>query len=96
MDYLALVDHWGALVHNFKDDERAYQIERYTTERMCRDILSFIRKTRIRQYNLFTQKRGEEFERMYKGVEALYGKEPLDRFLEDDTLWQITLELGNE
>lgn len=89
-----LVDAWGSLVQDFKDSEREYQIDRYTTEWMCRDILSYIRYTRFRQYNMFTQQRGEEFEKMYNQIESKYGKEPLDRFLDDDDLWEATLRLG--
>ncbi len=97
MDYYLLMNHWAELVRAFKDAEKEYENDAYETERMVRDILDFIRYTRIRQWTLFIQKRGEEFEKM---MASLYDKEydltAVQRFLENEELWKVTLEMGEQ
>ena len=91
--YLA-IEEWSSLVRQFKDAEKAYGIRPYDTEQMCRDILRHIQYTRFRQYNLFTQQRGEEFERMIAMLETTYDPEAIKRFLQTDDLWATTLSIG--
>ena len=89
------MSHWGELVRDFKDKEIEYQIDRYESEIMARDILDFIRYTRIRQWTLFVQKRGEEFEKMMAILdEKGYDLTSVQRFLENEDLWKVTLEMG--
>ena len=94
MNYYILLEDWSSKVRKFKDEERE---DTKTAEEVALFVLDYIRYTRLRQYNLFTQKRGEEFERM---VEQAQGKElPVDmlrRFIEDDERWKTTLELAEE
>lgn len=95
MDYYILMDHWGSLVRNFKDEEREYDQDGYASEQIAHAILNYARWTRFRQYKLFAEQRGEEFEGMLKRLEA--GGHDMDavrRFLTDDDLWSTTLELG--
>jgi hypothetical protein len=92
MDAYILLDYWGQLVQDFKDSEKDHGIQAHETEDMARQILSYIRYTRFRQWTLFVQKRGEEFEKM---IEKLNFKpQAIQRFLEDEELWKTTLELG--
>ena len=89
------MNHWSELVRDFKDEEKDYDIDGYETERMARDILDFIRYTRIRQWTLFVQKRGEEFERMLTLLEEReHDLTAVRRFLENEELWKVTLEMG--
>lgn len=94
MNALLLADHWAALVRDFKDAEKQHDISGYDAERLARYVLDYARSTRIRQYNLFTQKRGEEFERMYERARDIVNEEALKRFLDSDELWKTTLELA--
>ncbi len=91
--YLA-VEEWSSLVRQFKDEEKAYDIRPYDTEQLCRDILRHIQYTRFRQNNLFTQQRGEEFERMIVLLEKSYDPEAIKRFLVNDDLWRTTLAIA--
>ncbi len=97
MDYYLILEHWGELVRDFKDSEKEHGMDAYETERLAREILDYIRYTRIRQWTLFVQKRGEEFEKM---MEMLYEREydikAARRFLENEELWKVTLELGEQ
>lgn len=91
MDYYLLQEHWSSLVRRFKDEERN---DTRASEEVAFFILDYIRYTRFRQYNLFTQKRGEEFERM---IELAGERGDLVRsFLENDERWQTTLELAEQ
>ena len=95
MDYYLLMNHWAELVRDFKDSEKQYDIEAYDTEMMSRVILDFIRHTRIRQWVLFSQQRGEEFEKMMAILEEKgYDLTSAQRFLENEDLWKATLEMG--
>jgi hypothetical protein len=95
MDGYILLDYWGQLVQDFKDSEKENGIEAYETEDMAREILSYIRYTRFRQWTLFVQKRGEEFEKMLEKLVKLdFNSKAVQRFLEDEELWKTTLELG--
>ena len=95
MDDYILLDYWGQLVQDFKDSEKQYDIDAYETEDMARQILSYIRYTRFRQWTLFVQKRGEEFEKMIEKLVKLdFNSKAVQRFLEDEELWKTTLELG--
>lgn len=96
MDYYLLVDYWGTLVRDFKDSERQYDRSLVQSENLARYILNFVRNTRFRQYNLFTQKRGEEFERLIALLEIEgHPRDAIDRFIENEKLWETTLELAN-
>ena len=97
MESYILVDYWGSLVRNFKESEKRFGLSGYETERMAQDILNYITFTRIRQYNLFVQQRGEDFERMLiKLRQSGYLEEAIQRFLQDERLWKTTLELGEQ
>lgn len=91
MEYYLLLEHWCSIVRKFKDQEE----DKYEAERLSHLILDYIRYTRMRQYNLFTQKRGEEFERMITMVEkAGFSVDMARRYIEDDERWKITLEVA--
>ena len=95
MDLLLLTNHWAELVRDFKDSEKEFNIEAHQSEQLARAILRFIRYTRLRQFNLFSQQRGEEFEKMVSLTEEKgFDKEAIKRFLENEEMWKLTLELG--
>lgn len=95
MDYYILMDHWGSLVRNFKDSEREYYQDGYASEQLAKGILDYARWTRFRQYKLFAEQRGEEFEKMLATLEkAGHNMDAVKRFLYDDVLWKTTLEFA--
>lgn len=91
MDYYILMDHWGSLVRNFKDSEE----DGYASEKLAMAILDYIRWTRIRQWKLFVEQRGEDYEKMMAKLEKDgHDMEAVKRFLYDDDLWHTTIELA--
>ena len=97
MSRYALSDHWAALVRNFKDSEKEHDIPAVDTERLARFILDYATNTRFRQYNLFTQQRGEEFELMFKKLEAQgLSADSARRMLQDEEFWKTTLEVAEQ
>jgi hypothetical protein len=90
-----LLDHWAQLVRDFKDSEKAYDITPRQSELLALAIVDWIQLTPIRQWNLFIQKRGEDFDRLMGVLEAKeFDPEAVRRYLETEDLWTVTLELG--
>ena len=98
MQRYLLKDYWAQLINQFKDDEREeFGLGGYATEQMSLDILDHIRVTRFRQWTLFVQKRGEEFEQMMLKMEKRgHDSEAIKRFLDEEDLWKTTLELATQ
>ena len=98
MQRYLLKEHWARLINQFKDEEREqHEQAGYATEQLCLDILDHIRVTRFRQWTLFIQKRGEEFEQMMLKMEKRgHNPDAVKRFLDDEDLWKMTLELGTQ
>jgi hypothetical protein len=94
-EYYQLKDLWAQHVQDFKDSEDKQGISKYDASQLAQDILRYIRYTRIRQFNLFSQKRGEEYEHMIEQL-TKYDEGSVKRFLDNDELWKTTLELGME
>jgi hypothetical protein len=95
MDYYLAMDEWAAIVRDFKDEEKTHGIEPRESEQLALKLLDFIRYTRIRQWPLFVQKRGQEYERMVEGlVESGFMPEAIQRFVEQEERWTATLEMG--
>ena len=91
-----LLDHWAQLVRDFKDREKAYDIEPRDSELLAMAIVDWIQVTPIRQWNLFVQKRGEDFDKLRAKLEAKgFDDQAVQRFLEEDELWKVSLELGS-
>ena len=91
MDLYLLQEHWATLVRKFKD------VEGSQSERMTNDMLDYVRYASIRQYKLFQQKRGEEFERMFLYLEKReHDIEMVKRFIDDDDQWETLLELAEQ
>ena len=95
MERIQFQNYWAALVRIFKDNERKEDIRHYDSELLAQSVLDYVRYTRIRQWALFIQRRGEEFERM---VEKLQEKDlelsAITRFVENEKLWEATLEMA--
>ena len=90
-----LMDHWAQLVRDFKDSEKAYDKTPRESELLALAIVDWIQLTPIRQWNLFTQKRGEDFDRLKAVLEEKeFDPAAVQRYLEQETLWTVTLELG--
>ena len=97
MDYYLLQEQWASLVRQFKDSERALDQDSYASEQVALFVLDYIRYTRMRSYNLFTQKRGEDFERMLEiAARKEHSIDAIRRFVEDDDRWKLTLELAEQ
>jgi SOS response regulatory protein OraA/RecX len=95
MEYYLLMDYWAQQVRDFKDSEKEHGIDAYETESMARTILDYIRYTRFRQWNLFAQRRGEEYEKLIeKLVERGFDPTSVERFVEEEERWKTTLEMG--
>lgn len=95
MDYYLLMDHWASLVRDFKDSEKEYDIEPRDSEQLALAIVDSIRYTRIRQWNLFVQKRGEDYEGLVKRLtDRGFMPEAIQRFVEEEERWKVTLEMG--
>jgi hypothetical protein len=95
MEYYSLMEYWGSLVRTFKDSEREYDQDGYASEQLAMAILDYARWTRFRQYKLFAEQRGEEFDAMMLTLEKKgHTMEAVKRFLYDDDLWKTTLELA--
>ena len=91
-----LLDHWAQLVRDFKDREKQYDIEPRDSELLAMAIVDWIQVTPIRQWNLFIQKRGEDFDKFRAKLEAKgFDDQAVQRFLEEDELWKVSLELGS-
>ena len=91
-----LLDHWAQLVRDFKDREKQYDIEPRDSELLAMAIVDWIQVTSIRQWNLFVQKRGEDFDKLRAKLEAKgFDDQAVQRFLEEDELWKVSLELGS-
>ena len=91
-----LLDHWAQLVRDFKDSEKQYDIEPRDSELLAMAIVDWIQGTPIRQWNLFVQKRGEDFDKLMAKLEAKgFDDQAVQRFLEGDELWKVSLELGS-
>jgi len=90
-------EEWASVVRDLKETESVFGQDAYTTERLAQDILRFSRYVRIRQYNLFTQRRGEDFETMVASLEERgFELGAIRRVLENDEFWKLTLELAEE
>lgn len=97
MEGYILLDYWGSLVRAFKDSEKKEGIEPYQTEKLANELVDWIRYTRIRQYNLFIQQRGEDFERMLTKLQQQGFEEgAIRRLLENEELWKVTIEMAEQ
>ena len=89
------MDQWASLVREFKDSEKEHGIDPRDSEQLALAIVDFIRYTRIRQWNLFIQKRGEEYEKMMAVlVDREFNQKAVERFVEEEDRWKVTLEMG--
>ena len=95
MNHYILIEHWSSLVRKFKDEEGPRVA--YEAEKLAGFLLDYVVYTRFRQYNLFTQKRGEEFETMVTVAElGEFSVDMLRRFIEDDERWSTLLEVADQ
>ena len=90
-------EYWVSLLRDIKDKEKEMGFSGYEIERISRDILDYVSYTRIRQYNLFTQKRGQDYESMMAKLESKgYPMDLVQRMIDNEEFWKTTLELAED
>lgn len=94
MEYRLLLDHWSKLVRDFKDREKEHDKEPRESELLAMAVVDYIQWSRIRQWNLFIQQRGEDFDKFRAKILQNFDEDALQRFLEDEQLWKVTLEMA--
>ena len=94
MEYRFLLDHWTKLVRHFKDSEKEHGVDPRDSELLALAAVDYIQWTRIRQWNLFVQKRGEDFEKFMETLLKRFEEPAIRRFLEDEELWKAMLEMA--
>lgn len=90
------IEAWCDAILQFAEQEqKRYRIPMKRAEQMCRDIVRFVEYTHIKQYKLFQQQRGEEFEKVLGQLrETGYDEESIQRFFANEELWTMTLNIG--
>jgi hypothetical protein len=83
-------DGWVETVRDLKDAEKAHGTEPYDVECVCRDILRYVRRVRIREVGRFQQRTGLEYEAFLKSLGA-YDEELISRIVGDDDFWEATI-----
>lgn len=97
IDYYIAMEDWAEIVRDFKDSEKDFGIEPRESEQLALKILDFIRYTRIRQWPLFVQRRGEEYDRMIQMLtEAGFLPAAIQRYVETEDRWTATLKMGEQ
>ena len=96
MERYLQMDYWAQIVRNFKDSEREqYGRKNRDTEELAKFILDYTTWTPFRQYKLYQQRRGEEFEQLLARIEDTeQDLEAAKRMIYDDEFWNATLELA--
>jgi hypothetical protein len=87
-----VADKWVETVRDLKDATRAEGGEAYDVECLCRDILRYVRRSRIRDVGRFKQRTGLEYEAFIKSL-ASYDEAFVTRIVADDEFWEATMEM---
>ena len=85
-------DAWVETVRDLKDAEKAEGTEPYDVECLCRDILRYVRRVRIREVGRFKQRTGLEYEAFIKSLRT-YDTEFVTRIVGDDEFWDATIDM---
>lgn len=88
-----IADNWVVTVRALKDAEKKNGTEPYNVECLCRDILRYMRRVRIRDLGRFKQRTGLEYEAFIKSLIA-YDHELVQRIVGDDDFWAETTGLS--
>ena len=86
-------DAWGNTVRDLKDAGKADGFEPYDVERICRDILRYVRRVRIREIGRFKQRTGLEYEAFLKSMES-HDKELVTHIVSEDDFWDATIHMS--
>ena len=89
MNHLLLLEDWGDAVRRLKDRTGTPQV----TEDICRDFLARMEAMRFKRPELFVQRRGEDYELFTAALFDAHGVPNTMPVLEDDTFFDLTLEL---
>ena len=84
-------EHWAETVRDLKDVEKTEGTEPFDVERICRDILRYVRRIRIREVGRFKQRTGLEYEAFLKSL--AYDEELVARIVGDDDFWEATINM---
>lgn len=87
-----VADSWVETVRDLKDAEKAEGTEPYDVECLCRDILRYVRRGRIRDVGRFKQRTGLEYGAFIKSL-ATYDEAFVTRIVGDDEFWEATMEM---
>jgi hypothetical protein len=95
MEYYILKEEWASIVRQFKDEEHSFGVSSKDAEDITHFLIEYIRK--VIRFRMFTQKRGEEFEKLFIVAEQKgYPVGSLRRFIEEDDRWNTALELATQ
>lgn len=86
-------DAWGNTVRDLKDAGKSDGFEPYDVERICRDILRYVRRVRIREIGRFKQRTGLEYEAFLKSMES-HDKELVTHIVSEDDFWDATIHMS--
>ena len=87
-----VADGWAETVRDLKDAEKAQGTEPYDVECVCRDILRYVRRVRIREPGRFQQRTGLEYEAFLKAL-ARHEEKLVLRIVGDDDFWEATIDM---
>ena len=93
MDYFLILEHWTSIVRKIKDEELENDISAYKTGQLAKEILTFIRSSRLRQALLFRERRGEEYERFVEKLKLIYDPDAVKRMIDNDEFWEACFSL---
>lgn len=92
MKHYTTLEYLTQHIQDFKDSEGVFGVSAYDASRLAFSVRYYILHTPIRQPTLFLQKRGEEFEKLFDTLVATHDKGSVNRFFDNDDLWQTTWE----
>ena len=87
-----VADAWGATVCDLKDAGKSEGYEPYEIECVCRDILRYVRRVRIREIGRFKQRTGLEYEAFLKTL-ASHDTELVTHIVGEDEFWDATIRM---
>jgi hypothetical protein len=87
-----VADQWVETVRDLKDAEKVDGVEPYDVECACRDILRYVRRSRIREVGRFKQRTGLEYEAFLKSL-TMYDEQLVSRIVGDDAFWNATVDM---
>ena len=85
-----VAEAWASTVCDLKDAGKSEGYEPYEIECVCRDILRYVRRVRIREVGRFKQRTGLEYEAFLKTL-AHYDTKLVTHIVNEDDFWNATI-----